>query len=60
MSIDSRKVTSKWVKESPFIITAKEQLEKDAARIFWKNLIGQGWRRTQKIRQKKRARAANT
>ncbi len=35
MFIDSGKVTTKWVKEPPFIKT-REELEKDASRDEWK------------------------
>ncbi len=46
MFIDSGKVTSSWVEESPSI-TTREELKKDAAREEWKKLIAQGWRRTE-------------
>ena len=45
MFIDTEKVTSTWVKESPAITTI-EVLKKNAARKEFKNLITQRWRRT--------------
>ena len=42
MFIDTEKVTSTWVKESPSIKT-REELKKDIAREEWKKLIAQGW-----------------
>ena len=58
MFIDTEKVTSTWVKESPSIKT-REELKKDVAREEWKKLIAQGWRRTEEDWTKKRAWAAN-
>ena len=43
---DSGKFTCIWCKEPPFI-TTREELKKDAAREEWKNIITQGWRRTE-------------
>ena len=42
MFIDTERVTSSWVKESP-AITTREDLKKDAAREEWKKLIAQYW-----------------
>ena len=42
MFIDTERVTSSWVKESP-AITTREELKKDAAREEWKKLIAQDW-----------------
>ena len=42
MFIDTGRVTSSWVKESP-AITTREELKKDAAREEWKKLIAQDW-----------------
>ena len=53
MFIDTEKVTSTWVKESPSIKT-REELKKDVAREEWKKLIAQGWRRTEEDWTKKR------
>ena len=52
MFIDTEKVTSTWVKESPSIKT-REELKKDIAREEWKKLIAQGWRRTEEDWTKK-------
>ena len=52
MFIDSGKVTSKWGKEPP-VIKTREELEKDASREGWKNLIAKGWRRIEKDWKKK-------
>ena len=52
MFIDTEKVTSTWVKESP-AITIREELKKDAAREEWKKLIAQGWRRSEEDWTKK-------
>ena len=52
MFIDTEKVTSTGVKESP-AITTREQLKKDATREEWKKLIAQGWRRTEEDWTKK-------
>ena len=46
MLIDSGKVTSTWGKEPP-VMTTREELKKNAARKEFKNLITQGWRRTE-------------
>ena len=56
MFIDSGKVTSKWGKEPP-VIKTREELEKDASREGWKNLIAKGWRRSEKDWTKKKDRA---
>ena len=53
MLIVSGKVTSKWGKEPYFIRT--RELEKDAAREKWKNLIAQGWKEPRKIEKKKKS-----
>ena len=58
MFIDSEKFTFTWSEELPFI-TTREESKKDTAREKWGRLIAQGWRRTELIGQKKRARAAN-
>ena len=52
MFIDTEKVTSTWVKESP-AITIREELKKDAAREEWKKFIAQGWRRSEEDWTKK-------
>ena len=54
MSIDSGKFISIWGKE-PLVITTREELNKEAAREEWKNLIAQVWRRTEEDWTKKRA-----
>ena len=46
MFIDTEKLTSTWVKESPAITTI-EVLKKNAARKEFKNFIAQGWRITE-------------
>ena len=46
MLIDSGKVIYKLCQEPPFTIT-REELKKDADREEFKNLITQGWRRTE-------------
>ena len=59
MFIDSRKVTSTWGKEIPFIITWKE-LKKEAAREEWKKLIAKSWSRTEEDWTKKIAMTVNS
>ena len=54
MLIVSGKVTSKRGKEPHFIRT--RELEKDAAREKWKNLIAQGWKEPRKIEKKRELR----
>ena len=46
MFIDTEKVTSTGVKESP-AITTREELKKDEAREEWEKLFAQSWRRTE-------------
>ena len=46
MLIDSEKVIYTWSQE-PHFITTREELKKNAARKEFKNLITQGWRRTE-------------
>ena len=46
MLIDSGKVFYTWSQEPP-VIKTREQLKKNAARKEFKNLITQGWRRTE-------------
>ena len=48
MFIDSGKVTSTWGKVPP-VMTTREELKIEAAREAWKNLITQGWRRTEEV-----------
>ena len=38
MSIDSRKVSSKWGEEPPFM-TSRKELKKEAAREEWEKLL---------------------
>ena len=45
--------------KEPPVITTREELNKDAAREEWKNIITQGWRRTQEDSTKKRAWASD-
>ena len=59
MFIDSGKVTSIWGKEPP-VMTSREQLKKEAAREEWKNLIAQGWKRTEEVLIKKREESFTT
>ena len=41
------------------VITTREELKKDASVVEWKNLIAQGWKRTEEDwTRKKRARVA--
>ena len=59
MLIDSWRVNNTWSQEPP-VIKTREELKKNAARKEFKNLITQGWRRTEEDWTKKRARVANT
>tara|TARA_B100000886_G_scaffold275350_1_gene199261 strand:+ start:257 stop:388 length:132 start_codon:yes stop_codon:yes gene_type:complete len=43
MFIDSEKVSSTW-REEPPVMTTREEINKDASREEWKNLIAQEWR----------------
>ena len=58
MLIDSVKVIYTWSQEPP-VITTREELKKNASRKEFKNLITQGWKRTEEDWTKKRARVAN-
>ena len=51
MFIDSGEVNSTWGKET-HVMTTREELKREAAREARKNLIAQGWRRTEKVLQK--------
>ena len=51
--IDSGKVTSTWGKEPP-VMTTREELKENNGREEFKDLITQGWRRTEKDWTKKR------
>ena len=53
MLIYSGEVIYTWSQE-PLFITTSEELKKDNAREEFKNLITQGWRRTEKDWTKKR------
>ena len=57
MLIYSGKVIYTWSQE-PSVITTKEELKKVTARLGWKNIITQGWRRTEEDWKKKRGRSA--
>ena len=46
MLIDSGKVIYRW-SQKPHVITNREELKKNAARKEFKNLITQGWKRTE-------------
>ena len=53
MFIDSGKVTSTQVRETP-VMSTTEKSKKEPAREEWKKLITQGWRRTEEVWTKKR------
>ena len=48
MFIDSGKINSTWGKEPP-VMTTREELKTESAREEWKELVAQGWRRTEEI-----------
>ena len=58
MFIDSGKVTSSWGKEPP-VMTTREELKIELARKEWGKLIAQGWRRTEEVWIKQKARVNN-
>ena len=54
MLVDSGKVIYTCSQEPP-VITTREELKKNAGREEFKNLITQGWRRTEKDWTKKKS-----
>ena len=48
MFIDSGKILGVLGKEPP-LMTKREELKIDKARVEWKKLIAQGWRRTKPV-----------
>ena len=52
MLIDSWRVNNTWSQEPP-VIKTREELKKNAARKEFKNLITQGWERTEEDWTKK-------
>ena len=48
MFIDSGRILGVLAKKQP-LMTTREKLKVDKARIEWKKLIAQGWRRTKPV-----------